>query len=97
MHCVCSSTIVDITVQLIRGKIGKVQQVQQKVMLNFLYEECNDSDKMMWKIEVNTIRKMLVSLEFECQGPLDMFDSDYEQLESDIQYILKQDIKAAFK
>ena len=51
----------------------------------------------MCKIEVNTIRKMLVSSEFEYQGPLDMFDSDYEQSESDVQYGLKHDIKAAFE
>ena len=66
-------------------------------MLDCLFEEHNDSDKTMCKIEVNTIRKMLVSLEFEYQGPLDMFDSDYEQSESDVQYVLKQDIKAAFE
>ena len=66
-------------------------------MLNFLYDQYNDSDKTMCKIEVNTIRKMLVPSEFEYQGPLNMFDSDYEQLESDVQYVLKQDIKAAFK
>ena len=66
-------------------------------MLDFLYEEYNDSDKIMCKIEVNTIKKMLVSSEFEYQGPLDMFDSDYEQSESDVQYVLKQDIKATFK
>ena len=82
---------------MITGKIGKVQQFQQKVMLDCLFEEHNDSDKTMCKIEVNTIRKMLVSLEFEYQGPLDMFDSDYEQSESDVQYVLKQDIKAAFE
>ena len=82
---------------MITGKIGKVQQVQQKVMLNFLYDERNDSDKMMCKIKVNTIRKILVSLEFKYQGPLDIFDSDYEQLKSDVQYVLKQDIKAAFE
>ena len=97
MRCVCSTTIVDITVQLITGKIGKVQQVQQKVILDFLYAERNDSDKTMCKIEANTIRKMLVSSEFEYQGPSDMFDSDYEQSESDVQYGLKQDIKAAFE
>ena len=66
-------------------------------MLDFLYEEHNDSDKTMCKIEANTIRKMLVSSEFEYQGPSDMFDSDYEQSESDVQYILKQDIKATFE
>ena len=52
---------------------------------------------MTCKIEVNTIRKMLISSEFEYQGPLDMFDSDYEQSKSDVQYVLKQDIKIAFK
>ena len=57
----------------------------------------NDSDKMMCKIDVNTIRKLLVPSEFEYQGPLDIFDFDYEQSESDVQYVLKQDIKAAFK
>ena len=82
---------------MITGKIGKVQQVQWKVMLNFLYEECNDSDKTMCKIKVNTIRKMLLSSEFDYQGHLDMFNSDYEQSESDVQYGLKQDIKAAFE
>ena len=97
MRCVCSTTIVDITVQLITGKIGKVQQVQQKVILDFLYAERNDSDKTMCKIEANTIRKMLVSSEFEYQGPLDMFNSDYAQSESDVQYILKHDIKATSK
>ena len=97
MCCACSTTIADITVQLITGKIGKVQQVQQKIMLDFLYEERNDSDKTMYKIEVNTIRKMLVSSEFEYQSPLDMFNLDYEQSESDVQYVLKQDIKVAFK
>ena len=63
-HYVCSTTIADITVQLITGKIDKVEQVQRKVMLNFLYDERNDSDKIMCKIEVNTITQMLVSSEF---------------------------------
>ena len=40
---------------------------------------------------------MLVHSEFEYQGPSDMFNSDYEQSESDVQYVLKQDIKATFK
>ena len=74
-----------------------IQHVQQKVMLNFLYEEHNDSDKTMCKIEVNTIREMLVPSEFKYQGPSDMFDSDNEQLESGVQYILKHDINDAFK
>ena len=66
-------------------------------MLNFLYDQHNDSEKTMCKIKVNTIRKILVSSEFEYQRLSDMFDLDYEQSESDVQYILKQDIKAAFK
>ena len=66
-------------------------------MLNFLYEEHNDSDKIMYKMEVKTIREMLVPSEFEYQGPLDMFDLDYEQSESGVQYLLKHDIKAAFE
>ena len=66
-------------------------------MLNFLYEERNDSDITMYKIEVNTIRKMLVPLEFEYQGPSEMLELDYEQSESDVQYVLKQDIKVAFE
>ena len=68
-------------------------------MLDFLYDQHNDndSDKAMCKIKVNTIRKMLVPSEFEYQGPSNMFDLDYDQSESDVQYVLKQDIKVAFE
>ena len=54
-------------------------------MLNFLYDQHNNIDKKMCKIDVNTIRKMLEPSELEYQGPLDMFDSDYEQSERDVQ------------
>ena len=70
-------------------------------MLDFLYHQHNYSDNIVCKIEVNTIMKVLVPLEFEYQGPMDIFNSDfdsnYEQLDSDVQYVLKQDIKVIFK
>merc|ERR1712032_194101 len=56
---------------------------QRTIKAVFLQGQHDDNDITLCKIEVNTIREMLLPLKFRCGGPPTMFDSEFEESESD--------------
>ena len=78
-----STTTKDTGQESMTAKIHTLQRVKRKIKANILYEQHNGNDITLCKIEVNTIRDMLLPLEFHYGRPLTMFDLEFEESESD--------------